>query len=135
MWFRSRRSMPAATFTADGHVGGSVVDVTDGNFLASTVGQYTVVDFWAPWCQPCRAFSPIFHDVAAHAVDGVRFATCNVDDNPNTAALLQISTIPTVVVFGPDGSEVARSSGVVSCPRLEKLIAGATAKAANRVAG
>ena len=97
--------------------------IDDGNFMERTEGGWTVVDFWAAWCAPCRSFAPVFRAVAAAHEGPVRFATCDVDANPGTAALLQIRSIPTLVVFGPDGSEVGRSTGSVSRGDLEATVA------------
>lgn len=99
-----------------------VLVVTDETFFDLTEGGWTVVDFWATWCAPCRSFAPMYEAVA-RAHDGpVRFGSCDVDANPRTAELLQIRSIPTLVVFGPDGSEVGRSQGAVSRGDLEATV-------------
>lgn len=98
------------------------VVVVDDTFLELTEGTWTVLDLWAAWCGPCTAFAPVFRSVAAHA-GPVRFASCDVDANPRTAALLQVRSIPTLVVFGPDGSEIGRSTGAVSRAALEATVA------------
>ncbi len=105
-----------------------VAVVDDASFFDLTEGGWTVVDFWAAWCAPCRSFAPVFAAVA-EAHDGpVRFGSCDVDANPRTAELLQIRSIPTLVVFGPDGSEVGRSQGVVSRGDLEATVAQLAAR-------
>lgn len=109
-----------APLSLDG--GADVVRITDETFLELTEGGWTVVDFWAAWCAPCKAFAPVFSSVAQAHRGPVRFGSCDVDANPQTAALLQIRSIPTLVVFGPDGSEVGRSAGVVARGDLEATV-------------
>lgn len=100
-----------------------VATVTEATFLEDTAGEIALIDFWAPWCAPCRVFAPIFRNVAAHRSHaGFRFGSCNVDDNPETAALLAIRTIPTVVAFDSAGNEIARMVGVSSRHKLEALV-------------
>ncbi len=101
----------------------AVSTIDDESFLAATAGGVTVVDFWAPWCAPCRSFAPVFEDVAARAGGFVRFARCNVDESPATATMLQIRTIPTVIAFGPDGSELGRIVGGARQADLEAAVA------------
>lgn len=104
--------------------------MTDAEFMAFTAGGWTFVDFTASWCAPCRTFTPVFRDVAATHDGPVRFGVCDIDDNPATAALLQVRSVPTVVVFGPDGSEVGRSSGALRRGDLEATVAQVVARAA-----
>lgn len=125
------RRKPPATDNRHAEPGAAapIVVVDDDNFEALTAGRLTVLDLWAPWCGPCRSFRPIFDAVATQWGATVRFGSCNVDDNPNTATLLQVQSIPTVVAFGPDGSEVGRLVGVPSRSRFEGFVAGVAAHA------
>jgi len=58
-----------------------------------------VVDFWAPWCGPCRVVSPIIDDLATEHGQDVKFLKMNVDDNPQTASRYNVLSIPTVILF------------------------------------
>jgi thioredoxin 1 len=78
-----------------------VSDVNDADFQAEVLDseQPVVVDFWAPWCGPCRVVSPIIDDLAGQHGERVSFLKLNVDDNPTTAARYNVLSIPTVILF------------------------------------
>jgi thioredoxin 2 len=76
-----------------------------------------VVDFWAPWCGPCRAMAPTFERAATQLEPRVRLAKVDTDEQPELAAQHAIRSIPTLAIF-KGGREVARQSGVMDLPRL-----------------
>jgi thioredoxin 1 len=78
-----------------------VREVTDASFESDVLqaGRPVVVDFWAPWCGPCRVVSPIIDDLAAQHGEHVDFVKLNVDDNPATASRYNVLSIPTVILF------------------------------------
>jgi thioredoxin len=100
-----------------------IVTVDDDNFFDATAGAITVVDFWAAWCGPCRSFAPVFEAAAIDYEGWIRFGKCDVDANPRAAGLLGIQSIPTLVVFGTDGSELGRVSGALPRRHLDEVIA------------
>jgi thioredoxin 1 len=78
----------------------AVADVTDATFEGEVLraNKPVIVDFWAPWCAPCRRISPILDEMSESRND-VRFVKLNVDDNPQTAMSYQVTSIPTIARF------------------------------------
>jgi len=101
-------------------------NVTDATF-AKTVLESDLpvaVDFWAPWCGPCRALAPILEEVAKELAGQVKVVKMNIDENPDTPAKYDIMSIPTVAVF-KKGNETGRTVGVVAKEELIQRIKAA----------
>src|SRR5215210_1162605 len=93
----------------------AVAEITDASFESEVLRaeKPVIVDFWAPWCVPCRRVSPILDEISEDRED-VRFVKLNVDDNPATAMGYQITSIPTIARF--EDAQVSRQA-VCSLPR------------------
>ncbi len=100
-----------------------IKDINDNDFDAEIMqaDKPAVVDFWAPWCGPCKAIGPIIEDLAGSYGDQVKFAKCNVDDNPVTPGKFGIKAIPTLIFF-KDGKVVDQITGMVAKSKLEDSI-------------
>jgi thioredoxin 1 len=81
-------------------VAGAIIEVTDANFQAEVLesAEPVLVDFWAPWCGPCRIVAPHLEGLNNERQD-LRVVKLNVDDNPQTAAKYQVMSIPTILLF------------------------------------
>jgi thioredoxin 1 len=101
----------------------SVQQVTDANFEQSVLnsGKPALVDFWAPWCGPCRIIGPIVEELAPSYQGRAVIAKMNVDDNPQVAQRYGITSIPTLMIF-KDGKLVDRAVGAMPKSELQKFI-------------
>ena len=79
----------------------NITDVTDNNFQAEVIesDKPVLVDFWAPWCGPCRVIAPSLEEIADEQADSLRIVKLNVDENQQTAARYGVMSIPTLLVF------------------------------------
>ena len=102
-------------------------EFTDANFEVEVLGskEPVFVDFWAPWCGPCRMMGPVIENLA-HEMQGkgVKIGKVNVDENTEISSKFNIMSIPTFIVF-KDGKPVAQAAGVQTIEQLTALIAGA----------
>jgi thioredoxin 2 len=95
------------------------VSLTNANFKSHIEhsGLPVVVDFWAPWCGPCRMMAPVFEQAAAQLEPHIRLAKLNTEEDTAIATQYGIQSIPTLVIF-KDGQEVTRRSGAMDIGNL-----------------
>jgi thioredoxin len=99
------------------------LEINEKNFQAE-IADYkgsALVDFWAPWCGPCRMMGPIIDSLADKYAGKVKIAKINVDDSPNLAAKFNVSSIPTLIFF-KNGQAIHTSLGVTPEAELENQI-------------
>lgn len=101
----------------------AIVNVSDQSFVNEVEGQGTVVvDFWAPWCGPCKMLAPILEELSSELGDDVKIAKLNVDENPETASRFGVMSIPTLIFF-KDGQPVDKVVGLNSKDSLKNIVA------------
>ncbi len=101
----------------------AVIELTDATFDAEVGNEkgVTVVDFWAPWCGPCRMVGPVIEELSEEYEGQVRFAKVNVDDNQQIAGAFGIRSIPTIGFF-KDGEAVGAVVGAYPKEALKEVI-------------
>ncbi|MBO0443917.1 thioredoxin [Vagococcus fluvialis] len=99
-----------------------LLDLTDKNFAEEISEGLVMVDFWAPWCGPCRMQTPILEQMSEDYVDQVKFTKINVDENPATSQQFGIMSIPNMLLF-KDGKVVENIVGVHQKAQLQSIIA------------
>jgi thioredoxin 1 len=105
-----------------------VTEFDDNNFDSEVLQSNTpvLVDFWAPWCGPCRQIAPVIEQLAGENVGAIKIGKLNVDDAPNSAQSYGVSSIPTLMIF-KDGEVIERLVGLQPKSKLQQAIDAAKA--------
>ncbi len=98
-----------------------VQHITDEQFQTTVAAGVTLVDFWAPWCGPCKNIAPILDELAVDLKGKARIVKINIDDNPVVAGQFGIMSIPTLLLF-KDGKKVDQKVGGQAKPQLKAFV-------------
>ena len=102
----------------------NLLQLDSNNFKSAVAGATPVlVDFWAPWCGPCKAIAPVLEDLATEMAGKLTIAKVNVDDNGDLAAQFGVRAIPTLLLF-KDGAVVEQFVGMMDKSTLKTKLAG-----------
>lgn len=101
----------------------ALLQVTDSSFKKEVLesGVAVLVDFWAPWCGPCRMIAPLIEEAARDYAGRIKVAKINIDENPGIPTQFQVMSIPTLMFF-KDGKVVDQVVGAMSKPELKRKI-------------
>jgi len=98
-----------------------VKHITDADFQATIASGITLIDFWAPWCGPCKAIAPTLDELAGEYGDKVQIAKINIDDNQTVATQFAVTSIPTLILF-KDGKKIGQKVGGANKSALKTFI-------------
>ena len=101
-----------------------VQQITDGQFESTIAQGVTLVDFWAPWCGPCKMIAPLLDELAGELQGQARIVKINVDENPEVAGRFGIMSIPTLLLF-KDGQKIDQKVGGAPKPTIKAFIESA----------
>ena len=103
--------------------GANVLELTDANFQTQVLDSQepVLVDFWAPWCGPCRKIAPMIEELASEYVGAARIGKVNIDDNQQSAMNYGIEAIPTLILF-KGGKPVQRFQGIPAKSRVQEAL-------------
>ena len=103
--------------------GANVVEFTDANFKSEVLDAAgpVLVDFWAPWCGPCRRISPMIEELAVENVGAAKIGKVNIDENSGSAEEYGVTSIPTLIVF-KGGQPVQRWVGMPPKTQLQSVL-------------
>ena len=99
----------------------AIGEVNDQNFAQETADGLVLVDFWAPWCGPCKMIAPVLEELDGDMADTVKIVKLNVDDNQETAGKYGVMSIPTLLLM-KDGTVVDQVVGFQPKEALEELV-------------